>query len=336
MEYGIKANANEADKIVGKLALCEDESAVFAGTCNNWTPVSVDRIVITNMRLIGTQAMPVKVTWEAPLSEIARATQDPTKKSLTVAKADGEIFTFKKVPAEDYAKIIGFLNVEGAPLPDPITDGEAPTVAKKESAFAKFGAAVKQKAVEVQADMQEKAAKDAEAQEAAKAAAGNVVHKGTYSGTVVWVYSGGYVRFNDGLTRWEMPDSAKFERLLSVQFTTMTRDKSAGGRAIGAVASGGLSVFASGERIESFVSVATDRKVHKLGCTRAAGVALEAAGKGVVEAAHGAATQPVAVTQAAAGLTVAEQLRQLADLHKDGILTDEEFAAKRAVLLDRL
>jgi hypothetical protein len=32
----------------------------------------------------------------------------------------------------------------------------------------------------------------------------------------------------------------------------------------------------------------------------------------------------------------AEQLRKLADLHRDGLLTDEEFAAKRAAIIDKL
>jgi hypothetical protein len=32
----------------------------------------------------------------------------------------------------------------------------------------------------------------------------------------------------------------------------------------------------------------------------------------------------------------AEQLRKLSDLHQSGLLTDEEFAAKRAVVVDRL
>ncbi len=30
-----------------------------------------------------------------------------------------------------------------------------------------------------------------------------------------------------------------------------------------------------------------------------------------------------------------EQLKKLADLHRDGLLTDEEFAAKRAVIVEK-
>jgi hypothetical protein len=34
--------------------------------------------------------------------------------------------------------------------------------------------------------------------------------------------------------------------------------------------------------------------------------------------------------------TPADQLRQLSELHAAGLLTDEEFAAKRAAVIDRL
>lgn len=48
------------------------------------------------------------------------------------------------------------------------------------------------------------------------------------------------------------------------------------------------------------------------------------------------AQQPATPPPAAAGPSVAEQLRELAALHRDGILTDAEFQAKRAELIKRL
>jgi hypothetical protein len=39
---------------------------------------------------------------------------------------------------------------------------------------------------------------------------------------------------------------------------------------------------------------------------------------------------------AAPGDDPAEQLKKLADLHESGLLTDEEFATKRAAIVDRL
>ena len=49
-----------------------------------------------------------------------------------------------------------------------------------------------------------------------------------------------------------------------------------------------------------------------------------------------ARTTPTAVPEQAAASDPAEQLKKLADLHQSGLLTDEEFAAKRAALVDKL
>ena len=42
------------------------------------------------------------------------------------------------------------------------------------------------------------------------------------------------------------------------------------------------------------------------------------------------------MTAAASAVDLAEQLKKLADLHQSDLLTDEEFAAKRAVIVDQL
>lgn len=66
---------------------------------------------------------------------------------------------------------------------------------------------------------------------------------------------------------------------------------------------------------------------------------LEAAGNSVLGVVEVAANQPVSEFQpvvggnAAKGPTLAERLRELADLHKDGILSDDEFAAAKRKLL---
>ena len=346
MDYGSKVATKEADKIIGKLSLAPDESATFACKCSNWAPVALEWIIITNKRILGAQSLPAKANWEAARTEVNSAAGDAAKKTVTVETANGSTFTFKKVAPEDHAVILTHLNAslaapsgEASSLAQPTpTDIVEPLVEeKKEGRFAQFGAAVKQKADEWETEKRAKAAKEAEAQEVAGAAAGDVVHKGSFGGTVVWVYSGGYVRIDDAaMTKWGMSDSARFEKLLSVKFTTMTRDKSSGGRAVGAVMSLGLSTFASNERIESFLAIVTDRKVHKLDCTRAAGLALEAVAQGVIDASRAAGAAQTAVATQGAAPTAAEQLRQLADLHKDGILSDDEFAAAKAKVLGGL
>ncbi|MFM8979795.1 MAG: SPFH domain-containing protein [Planctomycetia bacterium] len=68
-----------------------------------------------------------------------------------------------------------------------------------------------------------------------------------------------------------------------------------------------------------------------------AGVGLGAGlGMGQVMADALRQAQQPATPPAAGGPSVAEQLRELAALHKDGILTDAEFQAKRAELIKRL
>ena len=111
---------------------------------------------------------------------------------------------------------------------------------------------------------------------------------------------------------------------------------------------GGLNLLASGEKVQAFLSIATDTKVHQLSSSQAAsweeraGMALEAAGQSVIERRRAAATSspapstptppPVAESQK----SVAEQIRDLAALHAEGILSDEEFSAAKANLLSQM
>lgn len=112
----------------------------------------------------------------------------------------------------------------------------------------------------------------------------------------------------------------------------------------------GITHLATNAARKPFLTVVTDKEIHTLTDQTSGifnkgvkghnevGLALEAAGNsvlGVVEVpAHQLASQfqPV-VGQAAKGPTLAERLRELADLHKDGILSDDEFAAAKRKLL---
>ena len=68
------------------------------------------------------------------------------------------------------------------------------------------------------------------------------------------------------------------------------------------------------------------------------GLVLEAAGNSVLGVVEMAAQEPSSefqpvVSHAAKGSTLAERLRELSDLHRDGILSDDEFAAAKGKLL---
>lgn len=128
------------------------------------------------------------------------------------------------------------------------------------------------------------------------------------------------------------------------------------------MAAAGIAHVASNAARKSFLTIATDKQIHTLtnqttnsvGLKTSnkghndAGRALEVAGSAVlgvveVEQRPGVDTPVVAVvpeaagaTQPAAAPTLSERLRELADLHKDGVLSDEEFASVKAKLLDGL
>ena len=78
------------------------------------------------------------------------------------------------------------------------------------------------------------------------------------------------------------------------------------------------------------------------------GIALEAAGTSVIGVSGAAAqepqstsqavteSQPTTISQPAAEPTIAGHLRELADLHCEGILSDDEFASAKAKMLGGL
>jgi Protein of unknown function (DUF2510)/Short C-terminal domain len=123
----------------------------------------------------------------------------------------------------------------------------------------------------------------------------------------------------------------------------------------------GLAHVAGQEGRKSFLTIASDKAIHTLTNQshnglisksnkghNEVGLALEVAGNSVLgvvgDAVHEPVLEPhpasepqsVVVSQAAAGPTLAERLRELAGLHKDGILSDDEFAAAKATLLGKL
>jgi hypothetical protein len=72
------------------------------------------------------------------------------------------------------------------------------------------------------------------------------------------------------------------------------------------------------------------------------GIALEAAGNSVLGVSVGVTPepapelQPAVASQPPAEPSLTGRLRELADLHREGILSDDEFAAAKAKLLEGL
>jgi hypothetical protein len=147
------------------------------------------------------------------------------------------------------------------------------------------------------------------------------------------------------------------EGLVGTAMTSLMK----GGKALakgtmpGLAAAGIAHVATTGSR-RAFLTIATDKAIHTLSnqSSNSVGIktsnkghnevgrALEAAGNAVLGISDAPArtlaseAQPVMSGQVAAGPTLAERLRELAGLHAEGILSDEEFAASKAKLLGGL
>lgn len=228
-----------------------------------------------------------------------------------------------------------------------------PTAAPSERDLARAAKAVAQaeKAAAKQVVNAEKAeakqeARDAKAQAKRDRAAeilakyGRVAAQAAFGGSAVAIYDKGFVRV--GLMF--ISDSTPFEELRSISYSRTVQDKSLGGRAGAAMVTGGLSLLASNENRDTFLSIATDQRARTLKATgrssESAGLSLEAAGKGVLDAlrAKPATSAPAAhlapaPAQAAATSDLTEQIVKLAQLHAQGILSDDEFTKAKAKAL---
>ena len=171
------------------------------------------------------------------------------------------------------------------------------------------------------------------AQQAAGAAqAGNLSIEKHFGLSRVAIYDGGFVRVGRGGLNM-LTALSPYEKLKSIKYGEQVQDRSAFGAAWNGP-------FSSKQRRTLSLTIATDRKVHTLTTEGEllsgddkAGRALEAAGQAVLDELLAAAPAGAA---APAVPDIADQIKKLADLHAAGVLTDEEYAAKKADLLDRM
>ena len=164
------------------------------------------------------------------------------------------------------------------------------------------------------------------------AAAGALVIQKSFGTSTIAIYDGGYVRVSRVLN--SMTPVTPYEKLRSIKYLERVQDrgsfKNAAYRLPGA----------SRQQRSLDLTIATDRKVHTLTTEKEvlssddkAGRALEAAGQAVLDA-LGSSSAPAPAE--AAQPDIADQIKKLADLHAAGVLTDDEFNAKKTQLLERM
>lgn len=206
---------------------------------------------------------------------------------------------------------------------------------KKQGFWAKVAAEVKQASADTK-----KAAEEREAQaRQAREAAGNLVTSQSFGGSKVEIYDGGYVRIAPLIS-----ETTPYEMLKSIKHSFQVQDKSTGGRALTGMATGGLNYLASKEKRTVFLTIVTDHRVHTLKATGSMGrsedqaaLGLETTGRGVLEALSAPmATPPAAPAPSNESSDALEQIKKLGELHSAGVLSDEEFASKKAELLNKI
>ncbi|GAB2860223.1 SHOCT domain-containing protein [Nocardioides pacificus] len=340
MQLGDGIKQSSAEKLAAKIKpdLLDGETVLLVCKCNNFKPL-VDRVLLTDRRLLAASLTDGKIKYWASHGEVVDAVAESnwSGATLTITKRDGTRTVFKSMDVADADAVRAHLHSSGgAAQPDilPANDAGGSTqaqVAEQPGAVAKFGSSMSKAYGDAQAAGQVRDAHN-------RNTYGQIVKKGVFGATTVEIYERGFVRIGLFLTQ-----KSPFEKLASISFTTQVQDKSAGGRAVAAGLTMGLSTFTSNEKRVLFLTVATDKKVHTLqaegGMGRTedkAGLALEAAGKAVLEATRRSDAGQTMMTQSVPSATVGEQLRQVADLHNDGVLSDEEFATAKAKLLEQL
>lgn len=185
-----------------------------------------------------------------------------------------------------------------------------------------------------------KSAAEAEAREKlASETAGNLVTKQSFGGSTVEIYDGGYVRIATFISR-----STPYERLRSIKHSFQVQDKSAGGRITAGLLTSGVSLLTSKEKRTIFLTVATDKRTHSLKATGGMGrgpdkvaLSLETAGRGVLDTLAVSGPAPSTTNLPSENqVDVIGQIKELGELHAAGVLTEDEFAAKKADLLKRI
>ncbi|GAA4847252.1 hypothetical protein GCM10023221_27480 [Luteimicrobium xylanilyticum] len=216
--------------------------------------------------------------------------------------------------------------------------------AAKQAASAEMRAAKQARQAEKRADLETRRAASQAAFEEARQEAGARVASGSVGSKSVEIYTNGYVRVSNFITK-----GTPYRRLLGIESSADVTKKSGLGRAVGALASGGLNLMSSNIRGDVYLTIVTPNKTHQIHVespspsTMKAVNALVGAGKVVLGSiARSAATPPATPEPSCpsapgvAARTASERLRELAALHEQGLVTESELAAKRAAILDGL
>lgn len=378
MHVGVKLSEDKARVQVGRVDILADgEEVLFFGTCNNMSP-TVDRIVITNARILGVAFLSGIAPYRAPLHLALETAYDAAKRTVSITTSDYEM-VFRAVPQEDVQAIEELVEAAravtlddgllAAVTPDdgqvrPTKDTlKAEARARQEAKSRAFQARREEERQQREVAQQERravgerekqerraahaqAAKEREAARVATALrVGRLMTSGSIGAKSVEIYANGFVRVALFPTK-----NTPYLKLLGIDFSADVQKKTGLGRALAAGATQGISLLSSNVRGDVYLTVVTPSKTFKLHSDPPSpreirdGNALAAAGRAVLESlgsqpragAPSPAPRAPAAATAPARRSAKDRLVEIKALHDQGLITDEEFAAKRETILNGL
>lgn len=176
-----------------------------------------------------------------------------------------------------------------------------------------------------------------ESQESASNIGSQVVSK-PFATKRITIYSQGFVRVDSGMGGIK----GNVERLLDIFGETDITRKSGLGRTAGAVLTLGANVVLSpGQRGNVYLTITTDRNTHSLMWSRPDAYSIKtmnelvSAGKSVIARANASMNSASSANQSTVATDdIASQLEKLAALRAAGVLSEEEFTAAKAKLIN--
>lgn len=361
MQLGHKIKQDKTDKLIGALSQQLDtETPRFVCSINSLRPL-VDRLIVTDRRLVAVLASDAVVKWSARLTEVREVDADEKWQKLTFSMVDGSRMKFGVVHPDDQGVIV---RIFGEPTPEAAAQASvspsepwggveqvghgAETSGSKEAPANEMGSqldakeAKKQERAEAKLERKqqkeaERNRRDAEAKERERQVqekVGRCVLAKSFDMRDIKLYANGYVSVGSGWFK------EQHEKLVAISADRAIQEKSRGGRGMAAVATMGASNLYSTENFKAFLTIVTESETHSFQAEGAqaykTALALATAGTALIkpESVVQSATSPVETTTSGSGTGLAEQLRDLATLHTEGVLSDAEFESAKAKLLD--
>lgn len=251
MELGKGIKAERVVKLLSGVKVLEGEQVHALVKLVNIRPL-VDLLVVTNARVVAVGTSEGKVKYAAPLPAITHVAYDPRRSRVAVLTSDGAEITFKTQDKGDVDLVrVAIEHVRSAPVPEEVLG------AALDAGLVNPVQGARDKAAAKEADAAARVAQDAADVERY----GRRVESGAFGMKMVYIYSNGYVKVA-GLFASER--NTPYQRLLGIESSADVTKKSALGRGLGVVATGGLNTLYSNKRGDVYLTIVTDTTTYAL------------------------------------------------------------------------